>query len=347
MLSFHMFSGGFISVSLDTANFHVEPALFFGWAGSEVRAFYNDYLRLDFRSLYVDFGGESCDLTLGRFLPSDTGALMLEVRETGYDGFKLNCGLGPAFYTFTFLKGRSWQADGKYYFNPEGIWINEGDLVDRYLLLRKISYGPFYMAEITVLATLKGYFPDISALNPLLSGYLYQWLKGKEVNVLWEIGFRWREHVLRFVVDDFPYLPSWFSIVPPTVGVRGSGRFGYVAYDVLWISAFTYANRRPWDALFEAINFSGDYAHVSLEWSSPMGSFIQGGLWVSGRYNGTFREPEVGDYPPFAFVHSPMKRDGWIEIGFSKGDLKVGLGYGRKPYSLSIGRIFIWFAYDI
>ncbi len=347
VLSLYLHSSGFLSVAADTLFFRVEPAYFFGHSGRRVKPFYSDRIRLDFRSLYVRGSVGAVSFRVGRLLPPDTGDLLLDALSTGYDALSLSWAGDGWEYRTTFMKVGLWTSDGDYYFNPDAVSITEGQRVDRYAILRTFRYGRLSFTEATVLSTLYGRFPDVRAFNPLLPGYLYQWFYAKEVNILWEVSYDFGGDVLRVVIDDFPYLPSWFSIVPPTVGVRLSGEHGPVSYDLLWVSAFTYANRRPWDALYEAPYFGGDYAGATLRFSPTLrkiSPILEVGVWAKGRYNGTFKEPEIGEYPPFAFLHSPIRYDAWLSAGLRYGDLEVQVGYGGKPNSLGVGRLFLYFS---
>ncbi len=346
-LSLYLHSSGFLSVAADTLFFHVEPAYFFGRSGRRVKPFYSDKLRLDFRSLYVRGGAGAIAFRVGRLLPSDTGNLLLDALSVGYDALSLSWAGEGWEYSTTFMKLAAWTSDGEYYFNPDAVSIVKGQRIDRYAVLRTFRYGRFSFSEATVLSTLSGRFPDIRAFNPLLPGYLYQWFYAREVNILWAVSYDFGGDVLRLVIDDFPYLPSWFSIVPPTVGVRLSGRHGPVSYDLLWVSAFTYANRRPWDALYEAPYFGGDYAGASVSLSPTSGRIrplLEVGVWGRGRYNGTFKEPEIGEYPPFAFLHSPVRYDAYLSVGLRYGNLEVQVGYGGKPNTLTYRRLFLYFS---
>jgi len=317
----------------------VEPAYFFSRSGEDVRPFYSDLVKLDFRRLWMDFGS----LRIGKLLPTDTGNLLLEPFSKGYDGARLTLEWRGIGYTFEVYQGEGWVSDGDYYFNPAGMHIREGERIARYLLVRRLDFGNWYFAEITNVAALDGHLPRLAAFNPLLPGYLYQWLYASEVNVLWEIGLKVRGSTFRLIIDDFPYLPSWLSIVPPTVGFRASGDYPRVAYDILWLSAFTYANRRPWDALYESPWHGSDYAQASLRVKIFRSIYAEAGLWAAGAYHGVYVEPEVGDYPPFAFLHGPVRWDGWLAFGGRWRGLDVAVGYGDKPNSLALGRIFAWF----
>ncbi len=347
MLSLYLHSSGFFSVAVDTLFFHVEPAYFFGRSGRRVKPFYSDKLRLDFRSLYVRGGVGSISFRVGRILPPDTGDLLFDALSVGYDALSLSWAGDGWEYGITFAKLNLWTSDGDYYFNPDAVSIVKGQRIDRYAVLRTFRYGRFSFSEATVLSTLSGRFPDVRAFNPLLPGYLYQWFYGREVNILWEVSYDLGNDVLRLVIDDFPYLPSWFSIVPPTVGIRLSGEHGPVSYDLIWTSAFTYANRRPWDALYEAPYFGGDYLGASVRLSPTSNSLsplLELGVQGKGRYNGTFKEPEIGEYPPFALLHSPVRYDGWASVGLRYNGLEVQVGYGGKPNSLNAGRFFLYFS---
>jgi hypothetical protein len=347
-LGFYLHSAGFLSVALDTLFFHVEPAYFFGWAGGRVRYFYSPLLRLDFRSLYIRGGLGNLNYRVGRLVMADTGDLVLDAFGRGYDALSIVWEGERWRYLFTVMKLEVWVSDGDYYFNPDATSISAGQRVDRYGILRTLTFGNLSFSEMTVLSTLAGNFPDVRAFNPLLPGYLYQWFYSKEVNVLWEVSYRLGRNTLRIVIDDFPYLPSWFSIVPPTVGLRLSGDYGVFSYDGIWITAFTYANRRPWDALYEAPHFGGDYARLSTKFLLPgegLRPSVELGVWAKGRYNGVLKEPQIGSYPPFAFLHAPVRYDGWVSLGLRKGGAEVQVGYGSKPLSVGFGRIFVWFSY--
>ncbi len=347
MIGFYLHSAGFVSASFDTAFLHVEPAYFFGWSGRDIKPFYTDRLRLGFRSLYVRGDVGNLRYRVGKLPVPDTGNLLLDPFSTGYDALSLSWAGDGWEYTVEFMRLGSWVSDGEYYFNPDATAISRGQVIDRYATLRTFTFGNFSFSEITVLSTLAGRFPDIRAFNPLLPGYLYQWFYAKEVNVLWSITYRFGRNTLRLIVDDFPYLPSWFSIVPPTVGVRVSGNYGSFSYDILWISAFTYANRRPWDALYESPYFRGDRLQGALKVALPgrkLKPLFEIGGWAEGRYNGVFKEPEIGEYPPFSFLHDPVRADGWVSVGLRYGRYEVQVGYGGKPLALNYGRVFLYFS---
>ncbi len=342
-----LFSGGFISSRFGFQGATVEPAYFWGRAKVDVRPFYSDRIRLDFRGLHLKLEMGESFLKIGKFIPLDTGNLFVNPFGRGYDGANLTLKRGEMYLAFSVLKGKPWVSDSTYYFNPLGTVIGPGFTADRYVMIRRIGWRAFTFTEVTVFSTGEGLFPDVSAFNPLLPGYLYQWLYGREVNVLWGIGWHGKNHTLRLVVDDFQYLPSWLSIVPPTLGVRLSGKRGRFHYDLLWISAFTFANRKPWDALLESTAYGSDYAHATFRISAGKGNIsplLEVGVKGEGRYRGVFKEPRIGEYPPFSFLHDPVRVSPWVGFGLSYGDLTVILGYGEKENSVQIGKFFLWFA---
>ncbi len=333
-------SGGYLGLSLIYKNFNISPAYYFGKFGEDVPYFWSQKLRLDFYTLYLDFKLGGFSGSFGRILPFDTSSILLNSYSKGLDGLKLFYKDGEFGLYYGIFSGKKWVSDGEYYFNPDGKTIKAGDVVYRYLIIKGFSYKNIGFYELAVWST-TGSFPDFAILNPIFPGYLYQWLKGRETNLIWLLEAKFRNFSLQVLMDDIQYLPSWWDTVPHKFGLRVNYS-SRVSFDFIWVPAFVYGNRKYWDALYESPIYGSDYAQFSTEFE--VGKFYFGfGIWGKGRYNGNFKEPNIGDYPKFSFLHEPIKWGSYFEMGFKLGGGRFSVGYGERQFSVGFGRFFIWF----
>ncbi|MEO0195915.1 MAG: hypothetical protein ABIL88_06675 [candidate division WOR-3 bacterium] len=334
-------SGGYLGLGLSYGLFHIQPAYYFGDFSKDVPYFWSKWVKFDFYGLYINWSNELINLHLGRFIPLDTGSLLINSYSKGLDGLKLHYALDDKVkLIYGLFSGKNWISDSMYYFNPANKEIHPGDVVSRYILLKGLEYKNIAFYELVVWSSL-GSFPDMAILNPLFPGYLYQWLKGREVNVIWLLENRVKNLRVQLLIDDIQYLPSWWDTVPHKFALRVSFN-GRLFGDFLWVPAFVYANRKVWDALYESFIYGSDYAHANL--GINYGIFTFGvGAFGRGRYNGVYREPNIGEYPKFSFLHDTVKVGYWFEGGIRLGRFTLTAGYGDKPNSIRIKRFFVWF----
>ncbi len=338
-------SGGFLGVSLSLWNFKVSPAYYFGDFGKDIPYFWSSNVRFDFFEIYLDIRNRDTEFKLGRFLPLDTGNIGLNSYSKGLDGVCIKHRVGGVELYYALFNGRSWVSDSIYYFNPGGRNILPGEIITRYILLRSFGYEFFRFHEIVIWSGTESSFPDMSFLNPLLPGYLYQWFKGREVNVLWLLDLSFKHLRFQLLIDDIQYLPSWWDTVPHKFGLRVYSSIHGFETDLLWIPAFVYGNRKVWDANYEAPLYHSDYAHASFKMNFS-DFFVGVGMFGMGKYNRVFKEPNIGEYPKFSFLHEPVEFDGWLEVGYRIKNFGFSLGYGRKPFSIGYKRFFLWMYYS-
>lgn len=321
--------------------FNIQPAYYFGDFGRDIPYFWLEWVKFDFYGLYINWHKEKLGINFGRFIPIDTGSILINSYSKGLDGLKLRYALKDKIEViYGLFSGKNWVSDSVYYFNPANREILPGDVVSRYILLKGLKYKNFAFYELVIWSSL-GSFPDMAILNPLFSGYLYQWLEGREVNVIWLLDWGFKKTRVQLLIDDIQYLPSWWDTVPHKFGLRVSFNYGIFG-DFIWIPAFVYANRKVWDALYESPIYGSDYAHANL--GINYGKFIVGvGIFGMGRYNGVYREPRIGKYPKFSFLHDPVRVGYWVEGGIRLSKFMITLGYGDKPNSIRARRIYLWF----
>ncbi len=333
-------SGGYFGVGLNYGNFKIFPAYYFGKFGEDVPYFWSERVKFDFYAIYLSFDMGKISGKFGRFLPFDTSSLLLNSYSRGLDGVNFLYEEGKLRIFYALFSGRRWISDGEYYFNPDGRIIRAGDFVYRYLIIKGFIYKNIEFYELAVWSSTSS-FPDFAVLNPIFPSYLYQWLKGRETNLIWSLNLKLGRTSLQVLIDDIQYLPSWWDTVPHKFAIRinYSSKF---SLDIMWVPAFVYGNRKYWDALYESPIYGSDYAHLST--SLDLGKFYLGfGIWGKGKYNGDFREPKIGDYPRFSFLHDPVEIGSYAEMGVKAFGGTFSLGYGKKPISVSLGEIFLWF----
>ena len=333
-------SGGYLGIGLSYGIFNIFPAYYFGEFGKDIPAFWSERVKFDFYNLYLNLKLGKVTAKFGRFLPFDTSSLILDSYSKGLDGIKFSYEDGDFRFFYGLFSGEKWISDGEYYFNPDGKSIKEGDFVYRHLIIKGVGYKNFEFWELAVWSS-TGSFPDFTILNPIFPGYLYQWLKGRETNIIWSFNAKFGNFSIQFLIDDIQYLPSWWDTVPHKFGIRAS-YFSKISLDVIWIPAFVYGNRKYWDALYECPLYGSDYAHFSggIEFERFSIGF---GFWGRGKYNGNFKEPKIGEYPRFSFLHEPIKWGSYFELGFKVFGSKFSVGYGEKPFSISVRKLFLWF----
>ena len=266
---------GKLSYHTDGFSLLVQPVFKIGKDGLHPLRYFKEKVAGDYERAYVRFHTDRFSFLLGRdrvsIGPSPYNNLLL-----GGEGFPLDMLMASyeeRRFRFTFLFSRLEDIEARLvdFDNIEGYDRDTSRYLQRrYLAIRRLDFKPKrllgldipWIKDITVglsEATLfggVGVLPDLYRLNPLVSGYIYQWIREEDANILWSIDTR--VDLMGFaiygqlLIDDFQYEPVPSrepNCIGLNIGIEFIDPFGFeqTFFNIEYtkVSRWTYTSIRP------------------------------------------------------------------------------------------------------
>lgn len=320
-------------------------------------------LSAGFARLYLTYRSGNTKLFLGRdkvfWSPLVLSGLAL-------DGFGFGYAKGAFSFSYLVAQLNDYKADTSEWFKER--WLEPGDRVRRFFIGKRIEWAPsenltLSFTEGAIYATLFG-LPPLSALNPLTSLYINQWVYRDNCNMVWEFGLSTRIKGIgvfaSFLIDDMQFNPDYWGTEPPDLGfylrtIVPAGSF-YLDAGHSGASAFAYNNTKKYDKY----SFHG----VSLGITDGPGSnqtWLEGGWHISrntslslgfinkerGSTSLETTNPRTGEYPDGWYMVGPVKTEnlayGKLTLACRGAWLELKAGAGTYSFGrLSTGVLLPW-----
>ncbi|MEO0192222.1 MAG: hypothetical protein ABIM46_05515 [candidate division WOR-3 bacterium] len=271
------------------------------------------------------------------------------------DGLGFTYARGPLSFSYLVLQLDDYRADSAEWFKER--WLEPGDRVRRFLIGKRIEWAPsgnltLSFTEGGAYATLFG-LPPLSALNPLTSLYINQWVYQDNCNILWELGMSARIKGVgifaSLLIDDMQFNPDYWDEEPADLGfyIKSLIPIGgfYLEGGHSGVSAFTYNNTKKWDryslhgvslGITDGPGSNRTWAEAGWHMSENL-SFAGG--FLSAQRGSTSLEtpnPKTGEYPDGWYLVPPAKTENFCYW-------KMNLARGQSWFVLTAGGGTSWF----
>jgi len=282
------------------------------------------------------------------------------------DGFGLSYTRGVFSFSYLVAQLDDYEADTSEWFKER--WLEPGDRVRRFFIGKRVEWAPsenltLSFTEGAVYATLFS-LPPLSALNPLSSLYVNQWVYQDECNMVWEFGLSTRIKQIgvfaSLLVDDMQFNPDYWDTEPPDLGfylraIVPVGSF-YLDAGHCGSSAFTYNNTKKWDkyslhgvslGITDGPGTNRSWAEAGLHASEHLSV---GTGFVNSQAGSSSLEtpnPKTGEYPDGWYLVSPVKTGnlayGKLSLAYGASWFELTAGAGSCPFArLSTGVLLPW-----
>ncbi|MGB9589727.1 MAG: hypothetical protein ACP5QG_01520 [candidate division WOR-3 bacterium] len=282
------------------------------------------------------------------------------------DGLGFTYARGPLSFSYLVFQLDDYKTDSAEWFKER--WLKPGDRVRRFFIGKRLEWAPsenitLSFTEGATYATLFS-LPPLSALNPLTSLYVNQWVYQDNCNILWELGASARIGragiFAALLIDDMQFNPNYWDKEPADLGfymrtLIPAGRF-YLDAGHAGVSAYTYNNTKKYDKY--------SLYGVSLGINEGPGSnrtWAEGGWHISenlslstgfitkqrGSTSLETRNPKTGEYPDGWYMLPPIKTEnlayGKLIATFRASWVELSGGAGSYPFAkLSAGVLLPW-----
>ncbi len=282
------------------------------------------------------------------------------------DGFGFTYAKGPFSFAYLIAQLDDYKADTNEWFKER--WLEPGDRVRRFFIGKRLEWAPsenitLSFTEGTAYATLFG-LPPLSAINPLTSLYVNQWVYQDNCNILWEFGASARIKGIGLfallLIDDMQFNPDYWDKEPADLGfymrtIVPLAQF-YIDAGHAGASAYTYNNTKKYDR-YSLHGFSlglADGPGSNRTWAE-LGWHISENLslatgWLNKQKGSTSLEtlnPRTGQYPDGWYMVPPVKTEnlvhGKLTLVHRTSWLELTAGAGSYSFAkLSTGILLPW-----
>jgi len=282
------------------------------------------------------------------------------------DGLGFTYARGPLSFSYLLLQLDDFRADSAEWFKER--WLQPGDRLRRFFVGKRLEWAPsenltLSFTEGAAYATLFA-LPPLSALNPITSLYINQWVYQDNCNILWELGLSARLRrtgiFAALLIDDMQFNPDYWDREPADLGfyfrtILPVASF-YIDLGHQGVSAYTYNNTKRYDryALHGVSLGISDGPGSNRTWAeagwhlSESVSLAAG--FLSKRRGSTSletRNPRTGEYPDGWYMVPPVRTEnlayGRLSLAYRASWLELTAGAGIGPFGkLSAGVLLPW-----
>jgi hypothetical protein len=282
------------------------------------------------------------------------------------DGLGFSYARGPFSFSYLLLQLDDFKADSAEWFKER--WLQPGDRVRRFFIGKRLEWAPsenltLSFTEGAIYATLFA-LPPLSALNPITSLYINQWVYQDNCNILWEMGLSARAGragaFAALLIDDMQFNPDYWDKEPADLGfyIRTIVPLGSFYLDLghQGVSAYTYNNTKRYDkyALHGVSLGAVDGPGSNRTWAEAGWHLSESASLAAGFLNKQrgstsiqTQNPKTGEYPDGWYMVGPVKAENFayakLSLACARAWLELHAGAGSYPFGkVSAGVLTPW-----